>query len=225
MIIDVGDVYAEGMLMAGLKLYERGVRNEALVQMFRYNSASDQLIRDIEAQVASAQLGARRFKELLTRYGKDFSFTAINQLIDYAETIMRQQIAQIPDGDYRAEGFLDDDGRNRERRLPVVVTVKVSGDALEVDLTGSALQTETAYNVPFEGSWPPTPPSAAAARRCHAAQPGAVQRGVVPPDQRRGAAGHDFQPSVPSRCRGALHPVQPDDRSHHQALAPVLPGG
>lgn len=57
LIIDVGDVYAEGMLMAGLKLYERGVRNEALVQMFRYNSrAADQLIRDIEAQVASAQL-------------------------------------------------------------------------------------------------------------------------------------------------------------------------
>ncbi|MNG74600.1 Acetophenone carboxylase delta subunit [compost metagenome] len=153
LIIDVGDVYAEGMLMAGLKLYERGVRNEALVQMFRYNSrAANQLIRDIEAQVASAQLGARRFKELLTRYGKDFSFTAINQLIDYAETIMRQQIAQIPDGDYRAEGYLDDDGRNRERRLPVVVTVKVRGDALEVDLTGSAAQTETAYNVPFEGS-------------------------------------------------------------------------
>ncbi|MFJ4441036.1 hydantoinase B/oxoprolinase family protein [Pseudomonas sp. NPDC089422] len=153
LIIDVGDVYAEGMLMAGLKLYERGVRNEALVQMFRYNSrAADQLIRDIEAQVASAQLGARRFKELLGRYGKDFSFTAINQLIDYAETIMRQQIAQIPDGDYRAEGYLDDDGRNRERRLPVVVTVKVRGDALEVDLTGSAAQTETAYNVPFEGS-------------------------------------------------------------------------
>ena len=153
LIIDVGDVYAEGMLMAGLKLYERGVRNEALVQMFRYNSrAADQLVRDIEAQVASAQLGARRFKELLDRYGKDFSFTAINQLIDYAETIMRQQIAQIPDGDYRAEGYLDDDGRNRDRRLPVVVTVKVRGDALEVDLTGSAAQTETAYNVPFEGS-------------------------------------------------------------------------
>jgi len=153
LIIDVGDVYAEGMLMAGLKLYERGVRNEALVQMFRYNSrAADQLVRDIEAQVASAQLGARRFKELLDRYGKDFSFTAINQLIDYAETIMRQQIAQIPDGDYRAEGYLDDDGRNRDRRLPVVVTDKVRGDALEVDLTGSAAQTETAYNVPFEGS-------------------------------------------------------------------------
>lgn len=153
LIIDVGDVYAEGMLMAGLKLYEKGVRNEALVQMFTYNSrASTQLIRDIEAQVASAQLGVKRFKELLQRYGKDFSFEAINQLIDYSETIMRQKIQEIPDGDYRAEGFLDDDGRHRDQRLPVVVTIKVRGDSVIVDLTGSAPQTLTAYNVPFEGS-------------------------------------------------------------------------
>ncbi|MGO2703164.1 MAG: hydantoinase B/oxoprolinase family protein [Pseudomonas helleri] len=153
LIIDVGDVYAEGMLMAGLKLYEKGVRNEALVQMFKYNSrASTQLIRDIEAQVASAQLGVKRFKELLQRYGKDFSFDAINQLIDYSETIMRQKIQEIPDGEYRAEGFLDDDGRHRDQRLPVVVTVKVQGDSVIVDLTGSAPQTLTAYNVPFEGS-------------------------------------------------------------------------
>ena len=153
LIIDVGDVYAEGMLMAGLKLYEKGVRNEALVQMFKYNSrASTQLIRDIEAQVASAHLGVKRFKELLQRYGKDFTFDAINQLIDYSETIMRQKIQEIPDGEYRAEGFLDDDGRHRDQRLPVVVTVKVQGDSVIVDLTGSAAQTLTAYNVPFEGS-------------------------------------------------------------------------
>ncbi len=153
LIIDVGDVYAEGMLLAGLKLYDKGVRNEALVQMFKYNSrASTQLIRDIEAQVASAQLGVKRFKELLTRYGKDYTFSAIDQLIDYSETIMRQKIGEIPDGEYRAEGFLDDDGRHREQRLPVVVTVKVQGDSVTVDLTGSAAQTLTAYNVPFEGS-------------------------------------------------------------------------
>lgn len=153
LIIDVGDVYAEGMLLAGVKLYEKGVRNEALAQMIRFNSrASTQLLRDIEAQVASAQLGVKRFKELLDRYGKDYTFAAIDQLIDYSETILRQKIREIPDGEYRAEGFLDDDGRNRETRLPVVVTVKVEGDGVTVDLTGSAPQTATAYNVPFEGS-------------------------------------------------------------------------
>lgn len=153
LIIDVGDVYAEGLLMAGLKYYEKGKRNEGLARMLSLNSrASSQLLRDIDAQVASAQLGVKRFKELLIRYGKETTFAAVNQLIDYAEKILRQRISKIPDGDYRAEGFLDDDGRNRDIRLPVVVTVKKDGDGITVDLTGSANQTPTAYNVPFEGS-------------------------------------------------------------------------
>lgn len=153
LIIDVGDVYAEGMLLAGIKLYEKGVRNEALAQMITFNSrASTQLLRDIDAQVASAQLGVKRFKELLARYGKDMTFSAVDQLIDYSESILRQKIREVPNGEYRAEGFLDDDGRNREDRLPIVVTVKVEDDNITVDLTGSAPQTPTAYNVPFEGS-------------------------------------------------------------------------
>ncbi len=153
LIIDVGDMYAEGMLFAGLKLYEKGKRNEALAQMIRFNSrAAGQLMDDIEAQVASARLGVRRFIELLDRYGKETVFAAADQLMDYAEQRLRQEIAKIPDGDYRAEGFLDDDGRNRDKRLPVVVTVQVRGDGVTVDLTGSADQTPTAYNVPFEGS-------------------------------------------------------------------------
>ena len=44
-------------------------------------------------------------------------FGAANQLMDYAERLMRQRIAEIPDGDYVAEGWLDDDGRNRDQRL------------------------------------------------------------------------------------------------------------
>nr|WP_298411205.1 hydantoinase B/oxoprolinase family protein [uncultured Halomonas sp.] len=153
LIIDVGDVYAEGMLFAGLKLYEKGVRNEGIAKMITANSrASNQLMRDIEAQVASAKLGVKRFQELLDRYGKELTFSAIEKLIDYSEKILRQKIEEVPDGEYRAEGFLDDDGRNREDRLPIVVTVKVKGDSIVVDLTGSAPQTVTAYNVPFEGS-------------------------------------------------------------------------
>lgn len=153
LIIDVGDVYAEGMLFAGLKLYEKGKKNAGLEKMITANSrASQQLMRDIEAQVASAQLGVKRFKQLLDKYGKDRTFTAIDQLIDYSEAMLRNKIAEIPDGEYQAKGFLDDDGRNRDVRLPVVVTVKVEGDSVTVDLTGSADQTATAYNVPFEGS-------------------------------------------------------------------------
>ena len=153
LIIDIPDVYAEGMLFAGTKLYEKGKRNEAMWAFIRRNSrASRSLCDDLDAQIASARLGVRRFIELLDRYGKDDVLAATQQLMDYTERVLRQRIEAIPDGEYRAEGFLDDDGRNRGKRLPVKVAVKVRGDGIEIDLTGSADQVETGFNVPFEGS-------------------------------------------------------------------------
>ena len=153
LIIDIPDVYAEGMLFAGTKLYERGVRNEALWEYIGRNSrAARQLQDDLDAQIASARLGVRRFGELLERYGMDVVLSATGQLMDYTERVLRQRIAAIPDGEYRAEGWLDDDGRNRDVRLPIKVCVRVKGDGIEIDLTGSSDQVETGFNVPFEGS-------------------------------------------------------------------------
>lgn len=153
LIIDVPDVFAEGMLLAGVKLYRKGKENTGMWNYIRMNSrAAQQLVSDIEAQVASARLGAKRFVELLEKYGEDVVFGSANQLMDYSERMTRQRLSEIPDGDYEAEGWLDDDGRNRGKQLRVKVTVKVRGDEVEVDLTGSADQTPTAYNVPFEGS-------------------------------------------------------------------------
>ena len=153
LIIDIPDVYAEGMLFAGTKLYERGKRNEAMWEFIRRNSrAARQLQADLDAQIASARLGVRRFNELLERYGMDTVLAATRQLMDYTERVLRQRIATIPDGEYRAEGFLDDDGKNRDVRLPIKVCVRVQGDGIEIDLTGSTDQVETGFNVPFEGS-------------------------------------------------------------------------
>lgn len=153
LIIDIPDVFAEGMLFAGTKLYEKGVRNEGLWQFLGRNSrAAKQLQSDIEAQIASARLGVRRFEELMDRYGKDTILAATRQLMDYTERVVRQRIAAIPDGEYRAEGFLDDDGKNRDVRLPIKVCVRIIGDSIQVDLTGSSDQVETGFNVPFEGS-------------------------------------------------------------------------
>ena len=153
LIIDVPDVWAEGMLLDGIKLYEKGVRIEPLWKYIRDNTrVPDLVMGDLEAQIASAQLGVKRFEELLQTYGKDMIIQATSQLMDYTERMMRKEIAKIPDGEYFAEGFLDDDGRNRETTLPVKVCVRVEGDGVEVDLTGSSDQVPTAFNVPFDGS-------------------------------------------------------------------------
>ena len=153
LVIDIPDVYAEGMLFAGTKLYERGERNEAMWEFIRRNSrAAQQLCSDLDAQIASARLGAKRFVELLDRFDRETVITATHQLMDYAERVLRQRIGKIPDGEYRAEGWLDDDGKNRDVRLPIKVCVRVQGDGIEIDLTGSSDQVETGFNVPFEGS-------------------------------------------------------------------------
>ena len=153
LIIDVPDMFAEGMLMNALKLYEGGKRNESVWNYIRDNTRVPGLVMgDLEAQVASAELGVKRFQELLATYGKNTVMQATEQLMDYTERMLRREIAKIPDGEYVAEGFMDDDGRNRGKTLPIKVTVRVKGDGVEVDLTGSAPQSPTAFNVPFEGS-------------------------------------------------------------------------
>lgn len=153
LIIDIPDVFAEGMLFAGIKLYDKGVRNEAIWQFLGHNSRMPkQLQDDMEAQIASAKMGVRRYLELIESYGKDTVISASAQLMEYSERILRSRIAEIPDGEYFAEGFMDDDGRNRDIRLPVKVCVRIKGDSAEVDLTGSADQVPTGFNVPFEGS-------------------------------------------------------------------------
>ena len=153
LIIDVPDMYAEGMLLDGVKLYDEGRRNEAMWKYIRDNTRVPGLVMgDLEAQIASAELGVRRFEELLRTYGMETVIRATRQLMDYTEGMMRREIERIPDGDYTAEGFLDDDGRNRDRTLPIKVCVKVRGGDVEVDLTGSSPQVPTAFNVPFEGS-------------------------------------------------------------------------
>lgn len=153
LVIDIPDIYAEGMLLNGLKLYDKGVRNEWLWKYIGDNTRVPSLVMgDLEAQIASAELGVERFVQLFDTYGHDMVIQATRQLMDYTESMIRREIAAIPDGEYTAEGFLDDDGRNRDVHLPIKVTVRVTGDDVEVDLTGSADQVSTAFNVPFEGS-------------------------------------------------------------------------
>ena len=153
LIIDVPDVWAEGMLLDAVKLYSEGVRNENMWKYIRDNTRVPGLVMgDLEAQIASAELGVKRFEELMQKYGQSTVIQATKQLMDYTERRMRAEIAKIPDGEYRAEGFLDDDGRNREETLPVKVCVRIKGDSAEIDLSGSSPQVPTAFNVPFDGS-------------------------------------------------------------------------
>lgn len=151
--IDLIDLFAEGTIYDSIKLYERGVRNEAVWSILQDSVRTpDHNASDIEAMIAATRLGRKRFLDLTRRYGCETVMATARHWMDYSEGRLRAEIAKIPDGDYSAESWLDHDGRNWDTMLKVVVTLRIKGDGITIDLTGSADEVETGFNVPFEGS-------------------------------------------------------------------------
>jgi N-methylhydantoinase B len=141
------DIYAEGLQMRSLKIYEAGRRNETLWQIIRDNVRyPDAALGDLRAQVASCQLGVRRYGELLSRYGRSTVEACIAKVWNQAELAARRVVEQIPDGRYEAESFLDNDGRNLAVPLRIKVAVEVSGSQMTIDYTGMHPQVPSPLN-------------------------------------------------------------------------------
>lgn len=156
-IVDAIDAYAEGLQFKAIKVFDRGVRNDAVWQILRDNiRASDLVVGDMEAQVAASRIGAERMAALVAAYGPATFRAACAALMDHAERLMRQAIAALPEGSWRAETRIDgylDSADPAKRDLPIVATVTKRGDGLVVDLTGTAPQVkDRPINMPFTGT-------------------------------------------------------------------------
>jgi N-methylhydantoinase B len=156
-VVDAVDAYAEGLQFKAIKAYSRGAKNEMVWRLLRDNiRASEMVVGDMEAQVAACQIGARRYVELLERYGRETVEAACEELMNYSERMLRREIEQLPDGRYSAAGYIDgfpDDPDPSKRDLVIKVTVIVEGDGLTVDLAGTAPQvSDKAINMPFVGT-------------------------------------------------------------------------
>jgi N-methylhydantoinase B len=108
----------------------------------------DLVVGDVRAQVAANRTGATRYLDLIERFGPERVRAAGRQLQDYSERLTRRVIADIPDGVYAAEDFVDDNGFDDEP-LRVAVTITVTNSDLAVDLAGSAPQTKGMVNSPL----------------------------------------------------------------------------
>ena len=130
------DIFSEGLQMRSLKIYDAGKRNEVLYQVIRDNIRYPEAsLGDLRAQVASCQVGAKRFAELAARYGQKVVDECVETIWDQADASVRRVIETIPDGTYSAESFLDNDGRNLSVPLRIKVTVTVKGSTIGVDFS------------------------------------------------------------------------------------------
>jgi N-methylhydantoinase B len=141
------DIYSEGLQMPIVKMYRKGIINDELVAIIRTNvRLPERAMGDFRAQIAAVKTGERRFLEMIQKYGRDAVVGGIEAIMDHSEARTRARVAEIPDGVYEAESFMDDDGVNIGQRVPIRVRVEIKGDQMKVDLTNVSKQVAGFYN-------------------------------------------------------------------------------
>jgi N-methylhydantoinase B len=144
---DSTEVYAEGLRIAPMKMYEAGKRNETLFTFIEKNVRLPvKVFGDLRAQLAACHIAERQFVELVSRYGADTVRLYMEEVIDYAERLTRAAISQLPDGVFSFEDWIDDDGIDFGQPIRLFVTLTKQGDTLTADWTGSSPQVKGAIN-------------------------------------------------------------------------------
>ncbi len=144
------EIFQEGIRIPPLKLYSRGKLDRGLLQFLLFNVRTPlEREGDLAAQVGSLRIGEKRLIELVERNGATEVAAYVQGLHEYAETTMKKVIAAIPDGTYRAEDFLDDDGLDTSARsvsVKIKVAIEITGDRMKVDFSGTDPQVRGCLN-------------------------------------------------------------------------------
>ena len=132
------ECFQEGVLIPPVRLDRAGVRQRDVLAIVTANSRLPQTaFGDLSGQIAALEIGARRLDALLDEYGETTVATCFTALRTRAERMMRAHVAELPDGHYAAEDFLDNDGTSPEA-LRIAVDITVAGDRLTLDFSRSA---------------------------------------------------------------------------------------
>jgi N-methylhydantoinase B len=141
------DIFSEGIQIPILKLHKAGAVNEDVVDIIRQNvRLPSRAMGDLRAQVTAVKTGERRFLELISRYGREGVLGAIASIMDHSEALARERTRTIPDGVYEAESYMDDDGIEIGKPVPIRVRVTVKGGEMTIDLSEVSRQVRGFYN-------------------------------------------------------------------------------
>jgi N-methylhydantoinase B len=131
------EIYQEGIIIPGVKILNAGQIDPDVFKLILANvRGKKEFGGDIRAQVAANKLAQRRVLELLARFGADTVRHTISQLYAYTERRSLLAIASFPQGTYRGDAVVDDDGITGD---PIRIRAKIviGEDGLTIDLKGS----------------------------------------------------------------------------------------
>jgi N-methylhydantoinase B len=130
--------FQEGFRIPPVKLTRGGALQQDIVDILSANSRVPMSNwGDLNAQLNALDLGERRLTVLLDEYGDDAIASAFVALSARAETLMRANLAALPDGTYSCDDFLDNDGVT-DNPLRIALDLTIAADRMRLDFSRSA---------------------------------------------------------------------------------------
>jgi N-methylhydantoinase B len=140
------EIFQEGIRIPPIKLRKEGELDDQIMALITNNVRTGyETYGDFQAQLAANNVGERRLKELIAKYGQPMITFYMEEIINYSERRMRNRIRELPVGVYAFEDFLEGDGLS-EDLLKIKVTLKIEADRILVDFTGTDRQARGSVN-------------------------------------------------------------------------------
>ncbi|MFP6869839.1 MAG: hydantoinase B/oxoprolinase family protein [Nitrospinota bacterium] len=144
---DCTSIFQEGIRIPPVRIFIQGELQSDIMDIVLANSRTPRERKgDLNAQFATNAIGVRRVEEIFGRFGTDTTLNGIEAMLDASEVRTRAGIAALPDGDYEYEDFMDNDGFE-DRLIRLKVMIRVRGDRLSFDFTGTDPQIQGSRNM------------------------------------------------------------------------------
>lgn len=152
--INALDHMGEGLRIPPLRVWSKGVWKEDVARFIASNTRNpDDVIGDMQAQAEATAVAEREIVRLCDKYGVETIKTAFQEVQDYVEVLMRARLAELPDGTWYAEDYIDQDPKLEEGLIPIKIKFTIDGNHAHYDLTGSHPQISTFLNSAYGGSF------------------------------------------------------------------------
>src|SRR5918911_4491627 len=134
---DTVDVFQEGTIFPGVKLYSRGELVRDIWKFVVANSRVPKMVAgDINAEVAGVRTGAAGLLRVVERYGLETFRECVERMFDHGEAVVRSYFERIPNGRYVGHGVMDDNGLDDEQ-VPFEVVLEVDGSTVRLDYSNA----------------------------------------------------------------------------------------
>ena len=148
--INAKEHFGEGLRIPPIRIWDKGRYLGDIVRMIASNTrAPDMIIGDLQAQAEATRVCEREILRLVEKYGKETILTAFREVQDYVEILTRRRVAEMPDGVWETEDYIDYDPSVGEGLIPIKVKMTIAGDQLKYDLSGSHPAIGTFLNAGF----------------------------------------------------------------------------